>query len=83
MRLKRLCEKKKGDKLQVDARIHEQWMSGDRDQLALALTTALKSNGFSIDKKTRDSVRVSRSKMRFYMLKVESKDTCACTYCWP
>jgi len=33
-----------------------EWMSGDRDQWALALTTALTCNSFSIDKKTRDQV---------------------------
>ena len=53
----------KGDKLQVDQRIHEQWMSGDRDQLALALTTALKCNCFSIDKKTMDRVHRFNRKM--------------------
>lgn len=59
MRLKRLCEMKVGG-LQVDEATHKEWMEGNRDTLALALTTALRKFGFQNNKKTRDAVRVGR-----------------------
>lgn len=58
MRLRRLCEKKSGGKLNCDPDVHEQWLSGNRESLALALVHALKTYGFADNKKTRDAVRV-------------------------
>ena len=61
MRLRRLCEKKAGGKLNVSADVHQAWVSGNRDELALALTHALKLHGFADSKKVRDQVRVGFS----------------------
>ena len=57
MRLKRLCEPTKTGKLQVAPDVNQQWMTGCREELSLALVKALKQHGFSADKKTRDKVR--------------------------
>ena len=64
MRLKRLCERKQKGNLQVSDEVHSQWLTGNRDELMLALVRALKSveNGFNNDKKTRTKVRVGSSK---------------------
>ncbi|CAK9055487.1 Uncharacterized protein SCF082_LOCUS29987 [Durusdinium trenchii] len=57
MRLKRLCERKPTGKLQVSEEVHNQWVSGNRDELTLALVRALKQCGFETDHKTRCAVR--------------------------
>lgn len=61
MRLRRLCERKAGGKLNVAPEVHEAWVSGNREELALALTHALKLHGFADSKKIRNQVRVRHS----------------------
>ena len=46
MRLKRLCGRTAAGKLQVPESIHNQWLTGSRDELLLALTRSLKTHGF-------------------------------------
>ena len=58
MRLKRLCSKTSSGKLQVPAEVHQQWISGDRTQLELAMTQALKLHGFDTSHRVRQQVRV-------------------------
>lgn len=57
MRLKRLCEAKGGGKLQVDPSVHAQWMEGCRDELAYALTKAIKEFGTENSRTVREQVR--------------------------
>ncbi len=58
MRLKRLCERKAGGTLQVDEETHRQWVTGNREELSLALVKAIKLHGCDGSKKVRDLVRV-------------------------
>lgn len=58
MRLKRLCAKTNTGKLQVPENVHQQWLTGSRDELSLAMTRALKMHGFDSSHKTRQLVRV-------------------------
>lgn len=60
MRLKRLCERKAGGTLQVDEETHRQWLSGNREELSLALVKAIKLYGSEGSKRVRDAVRVPR-----------------------
>ena len=57
MRLKRLCQKTPAGKLNVDESIHEQWISGNRDTLLLALVRSMKSCGMDSSHRTRQAVR--------------------------
>lgn len=57
MRLKRLCQKTPAGKLNVDQTIHEQWTSGNRDELLLALVRSMKACGFDSSHRTRMNVR--------------------------
>lgn len=57
MRLKRLCMPTGAGKLSVSKDISDQWATGDRDQLTLALVQALKVHGFSNTSATRKLVR--------------------------
>ena len=57
MRLKRLCEMTATGKLNVSQEVHEQYTTGNREELALALVLALKTHGFGDGKKTRELVR--------------------------
>lgn len=57
MRLKRLWSKTSAGKLNVPQDIADQWMSGNRDELSLALVRALKIHGFDNSHKTRKVVR--------------------------
>lgn len=59
MRLKRLCELKNSGKCSVPPEIREQFETGNREELSLALVQALKKFGFENTKKVRDSVRAS------------------------
>ena len=58
MRLKRLCGRTAAGKLQVPESIHNQWLTGSRDELLLALTRSLKTHGFDSTARTRNLVRV-------------------------
>lgn len=58
MRLKRLCARTNTGKLQVPEEAHTQWISGNRDELSVALCRALKTYGFDSGHKTRQLVRV-------------------------
>ena len=58
MRLKRLCGRTAAGKLQVPESIHNQWLTGSRDELLLALTRSLKTHGFDPSARTRNLVRV-------------------------
>ena len=58
MRLKRLCERKAGGVLNVDEETHQQWVSGNRDQLSLALVNAVRKCGRGDSTQTRKAVRV-------------------------
>lgn len=58
MRLKRLCSKTSAGKLQVPDSVHQQWLTGDRTQLELAMTQALKQHGFDTSHRVRQQVRV-------------------------
>lgn len=58
MRLKRLCERKAGGVLNVDEETHQQWVSGNRDQLSLALVNAVRNCGTDDSSQTRKAVRV-------------------------
>ena len=60
MRLKRLCGRSPTGKLSVPEDINKQWLSGNRDELMLALVRALKSCGTENNHKTRMAVRVSQ-----------------------
>ena len=62
MRLKRICEVKPSGKCAVSDEIREQFSTGNRDELSLALCTALKEIGFENTKKTRDAVRMQFTK---------------------
>ena len=57
MRLKRLCETTKAGNLQVSEEVHQQWLTGNCDELGLALVLALKKFGYGDSKKVRDAVR--------------------------
>lgn len=58
MRLKRMCEKTPGTgRLAVSEEVAQQWQSGDRTQLTLALCQALKVHGFENNNATRKAVR--------------------------
>ena len=57
MRLKRLCESTAKGKLNVSQDVHDQYVSGNREELALAMVLALKAHGFGDSKKTRELVR--------------------------
>lgn len=50
--------------------VHNQWVSGNRDELTLALVRALKQCGFETDHKTRCAVRVGDCPT--YVLQVKS-----------
>ena len=58
MRLKRLCGKTGAGKLQVPESVHNQWVSGDRTELELAMTRALKVHGFDTSNNVRKLLRV-------------------------
>lgn len=58
MRLQRLCEPTKAKKLQVPEAIAQQWLSGDREELQLALAQALKIHGIESSHKIRKQVRL-------------------------
>lgn len=58
MRLKRLCSKTTKGKLNVSEEVHRQWLEGNREELQLALTRALKAHGLDASAKTRTLVRV-------------------------
>lgn len=73
MRLKRLCEPTGTGRVQCSADIAEQWKTGCRDTLTLALVRALKAHGTKDDKKTRDAVRVGCFKS-LYNMSWESRD---------
>ena len=57
MRLKRMCETKPSGKTMVPAEVQRQFQAGNRDELTLALTLALKKHGVENSKKHRDMVR--------------------------
>lgn len=57
MRAKRLCGRTDAGRLQVPESVHEQWLSGDREELLLALVRSLKVHGLDSDAKTRKLVR--------------------------
>jgi hypothetical protein len=57
MRLKRLCEKKSNGQLQVDPAVHESWVSGNREEMFLAMCNSLKKFGFNDNAKVRNLVR--------------------------
>ena len=57
MRLKRICQKTPAGKLNVDATIHDQWTSGNREELLLALVRSMKQVGFDNSHRTRQQVR--------------------------
>ena len=42
----------------MDEETHKTWKEGNREQLSLALCTALKKVGFGTEKSTREAVRV-------------------------
>lgn len=58
MRLRRLLGRTDAGKLQVPEELHNQWVSGNRDELGLAMVKSLKIHGFNSDAKTRKLVRV-------------------------
>ena len=47
----------KAGNLQVSEEVHQQWLTGNRDELGLALVLALKKFGYGESKKVRDQVR--------------------------
>jgi len=57
MRLKRLCSKTGTGRLNVSQDIHQEWMTGDREILALALVRALKAHGFESTTNSRKLVK--------------------------
>ena len=65
MRLKRICQKTAAGKLNVEPSIHEQWVSGNRDMLTLALVRSMKSCGCDSSHRTRTAVRARISKKMF------------------
>ena len=62
MRLKRICSKTAAGKLNVEQGVHDQWISGNRDQLLLALVRSMKMCGFDNSHRTRIQVRAGLSK---------------------
>ena len=57
MRLKRLCGKTSTGRCSVPEEIEQQFLTGNRDELLLALTKSLKIHGFGADASTRKLVR--------------------------
>lgn len=58
MRLKRLCSRNTQGRCNVPEDIEQQFLSGNRDELLLALTKSLKIHGFFSDTNTRKLVKV-------------------------
>ena len=63
MRLKRLCSKTGTGRLNVSQDIHQEWMTGDRDMLSLALVRALKTHGFESTTTSRKLVKAMGDEM--------------------
>ena len=59
MRLKRLCSKTGTGRLNVSQDIHDEWMTGDREMLSLALVRALKLHGFESTTNSRKMVKAT------------------------
>ena len=69
MRLRRLCTPTGTGKLQVSQEVADQWSSGNRDELQLALVMALKQHGYDDSAAVRKLVRVGQGLLRkFFFL---------------
>lgn len=68
MRLRRLCTPTGTGRLQVSQEVADQWSSGNRDELQLALVMALKQHGYDDTAAVRKLVRVGQGlpKQRFF-----------------
>ena len=60
MRLRRLCTPTGTGRLQVSPEVADQWSSGNRDELQLALVMALKQHGYDDTAAVRKLVRVGQ-----------------------
>lgn len=56
MRLRRMCQHTAAGRLQVSQEIHNQWRTGDRAELELALVRALKIHGVQDNHAVRQQV---------------------------
>ena len=61
-----MCQRTAKGKLQVSEEVHNQWQTGDRSELELALVRALKIHGVDDNHAVRQQVRVWATEMHFF-----------------